>query len=251
MQEIFRQLTPRARVLDLGSRFGSFDASAHPGRTYRVDIEMAGEGVEADAARLPFRDRAFDAVISNHSLEHFTDLTGVLNEIKRVLTPEGALFVAVPDATTFTDVVYRFFASGGGHVNAFRSAEVVISIVVERTGLEFRGMRTLYTSLSFLHPEHRKGSWAIRMLPLALTGEWTLRWALRLFRWTDRRFGTRLGVYGWAFYFGNVREQLETTPWKNVCVRCGSAHPTASLVVRRGCFRCPDCGTTNFFTRDA
>jgi ubiquinone/menaquinone biosynthesis C-methylase UbiE len=39
--------------------------------------------VQGDAARLPFADKTFAAVISNHSLEHFDDLAGALREIGR------------------------------------------------------------------------------------------------------------------------------------------------------------------------
>ena len=62
-------------VLDLGSRFGSFDPRGRPFSTVRVDLDplTGGSGAclaRADAARLPFCDKCFAAVISNHSLEH-------------------------------------------------------------------------------------------------------------------------------------------------------------------------------------
>ncbi|MCP5110239.1 MAG: hypothetical protein GY953_05335, partial [bacterium] len=121
-----------------------------------------------------------------------------------------------------------------------------------------RGIRTLFTSLSFLHPESRKGSRAGRMLPLMLTGEWTLRWAMGLSRWLDRRFGTRTSVYGWALYFGEVGEAIDPVPWTNVCVRCGSGHSSTALksrgAIRQGRwldrFRCLECDTWNFYTED-
>ena len=263
MREIFRHLTVAARVLDLGARHGSFDAAAHPGRTYRVDLDRPvlpadGGNVQADAARLPFGDSSFDAVVSNHSMEHFSNLPAALAEVRRVLHPSGALFVAVPDAGALTDRIYRFFASGGGHLNAFRSADEVAASIGRETGLELRGTRTLFTSLSFLHPESRKGSRAGRMLPLRLTGEWTLRWAMGLFRWLDRRLGSRTSVYGWAFYFGEVEETIDPAPWTNVCVRCGSGHSSAMLkargAIRQGWwldrFRCLECDTWNFYTED-
>lgn len=88
----------------------------------RVDAEAAPRlSVLADAAALPFASASFDAVVANHSLEHFADLDGALGEIGRVLAPAGALYIAVPDATTFTDRLYRWLARGGGHVNRFSS----------------------------------------------------------------------------------------------------------------------------------
>jgi SAM-dependent methyltransferase len=77
--------------------------------------------VQGDALHLPFPDSTFTAVISNHSLEHFDHLEGALHEIGRVVRPQGALFVSVPDASTFCDRLYRWLAKGSGHVNAFTS----------------------------------------------------------------------------------------------------------------------------------
>lgn len=61
---------------DMGCRSGSFDASAFPFTTVRLDLEAGGSSnfVRADAAALPFGDDSFDAVISNHSLEHLSKL---------------------------------------------------------------------------------------------------------------------------------------------------------------------------------
>ena len=125
MHEILARVPPDGYVLDLGSREGSFDRAAYPFRTVRVDLDHAsGSDVQADAAHLPFPSHCFDAVVSNHSLEHFADLDRALSEIGRVLARPGALFIAVPDASTFTDRLYRWLAKGGGHLNAFTSARV-------------------------------------------------------------------------------------------------------------------------------
>ena len=47
--------------------------------------------MQADAAHLPFATASFDAVISNHSLEHFAQLDAALVEIGRVLKRPGKL----------------------------------------------------------------------------------------------------------------------------------------------------------------
>lgn len=263
MHEILHSLPHHGRVLDLGARGGSFDAEAYPVTTFRLDIERPAPApntirVQADAARLPFRSNSFQAVISNHSLEHFQDLPAALGEIGRILADGGALFIAVPDAASITDRIYRFLARGGGHLNRFHSPEQVAGLVSGHTGLPCRGRRTLLTSLSFLHPANRKGKRARRLVLLLGAGERTLRWATWLFRRVDRLLGTRLSIYGWALYFGAISEPIDATPWTNVCVRCGSGHPSERLAssgaLRRrrwlDRYRCPDCGTWNLFTSD-
>src|SRR5258705_13924589 len=105
MHEILRNLGVGSLVLDLGCAEGSFPQEATSATVVRVDREAPRDRsdrprfVQSDAAHLPFTDRSFDAVISNHSLEHFDDLDGSLREIGRVISPSGSLFVAVPDAS--------------------------------------------------------------------------------------------------------------------------------------------------------
>jgi ubiquinone/menaquinone biosynthesis C-methylase UbiE len=112
VHEVLASLGRGQRVLDIGSGAGSFDAPEGRFITIRADLDRpsapAANFTQADAAHLPFPPNAFDAVISNHSLEHFDDLAGALAEIARVVKPDGALYVAVPDASTFRDRLYRW-----------------------------------------------------------------------------------------------------------------------------------------------
>ena len=108
MHEILRSLTASEHVLDLGCDQRSFDAGSTAARVVRLDREIHFRDkeeliVQGDALHLPFPDSTFAAVISNHSLEHFEDFHGALREIARVVSPQGALFVSVPDASTFCD----------------------------------------------------------------------------------------------------------------------------------------------------
>ena len=48
-----------------------------------------------DAARLPFADSSFDAVLCQQGLQFFTDRRGAVQEFRRVLSPSGKVAVAV------------------------------------------------------------------------------------------------------------------------------------------------------------
>jgi len=260
MHEYLRKLGPDARVLDLGCQHGSFAVSATQARVVRVDLShsdvVAGNFVCSDAAALPFSGGCFDLIVANHSLEHFPDLDGVLREMAVVVKPGGALFVSVPDASTLTDIVYRWLGDGGGHVNPFTDATHLSDRISSATGLPLRSTRVLHSGLSFLN---RKNCSRMPRRTLLIGGgyEFTLQIATYLFRWSDRLLGTRLSVYGWAFCFG-PEVAGEETPQANVCVRCGSGHSAAWLVesglVRRFLlwrrYRCPGCSTWNLFTRE-
>lgn len=93
------------RVLDAACGPGIVTAalSARGMRAVGIDLtaEMiaearaaeAGSFVRGDAARLPFGDRTFDAVVSRNALHHMTEPGVVLREMVRVLRPGGRLVV--------------------------------------------------------------------------------------------------------------------------------------------------------------
>ncbi len=249
-------------MLDIGSNAGSFDGSIGPFIAIRADLDRpsipALNFAQADAARLPFLDHSFDAVISNHSLEHFHDLTASLSEIGRVLKPTGALYVAVPDASTFCDRLYRWLARGGGHVNPFTSAQALADTIQRATRLPHVQTRTLYSSLSYLNRRNFRARGPRRLLLVGGGTEISLHLFSYFSRLSDRLFGTRLSIYGWALYFGSFAVRVEAEAWTNVCIRCGSGSQSEWLrhlnLVRKRfllpVYRCPNCGTTNLFSED-
>jgi SAM-dependent methyltransferase len=264
MIDLIEKLPPGARVLDLGARGGSFTTERADVAVVRLDLEMpagnrGGFYMVADAARMPFAGGAFDLIISNHSLEHFTELEKTVREMGRVLRAGGGLYIAVPDATTLTDRIYRWLARGGGHVNAFRHPGDVIELVERLAGLEHHGTRVLYSSLSFLNARNFVTRPPRKIVLFACGHEGSLAVFTWTLRWMDRHFGTRLSHYGWSFYFGNIALPVGSEDWVNVCVRCGAGHSQAFLrkagAVGRGVgsvetWRCPGCGGFNLLTRD-
>lgn len=261
MDEILRHLPAGARVLDLGSKTGSFPGEACPGAVVvRLDCDPlvaspGAEFVQADAACLPFRTASFNAVIANHSLEHIVELAAALAELGRVIKPGGALYVSAPDSSTFSDRLYRWVFRGGGHVNPFVSPSELSDSIARATGLPHVATRELVSSFGFLDRSHFPPRFPRRLLLVCNGNRGFLRALSYVTRVLDRVFRTRLSRYGWAMYFGAIREPIDTAVRTNVCGVCGGAAP-AGWLTRHGCVRrwtstCPICGAPNFFTPDA
>ena len=245
MHEILRNLPCGARVLDLGCRDGSFSVNDYPDlRVVRLDMEPPPGGVQADAGRLPFPDGCFDSVIANHSLEHMLALEEVIHEIRRVIRKGGSLFVSVPDASTFSDRLYRWIYHGGGHVNPFRDAGDLAARITAATGLRLMATRTLHASFLYLGRHHFRPRPPRRMWLFA-NGDERVIVALS---YLARVFG--FSRYGWAFWFGNIGEPVDTRASKNVCIRCGTGCAAELLRPEGGCYVCAACGARNLFTRD-
>lgn len=262
MIDILKTIPTSGRILDLGCAAGSFAPESLAAMTVRCDIERLLPGshfqaVQGDAAALPFNSAVFDAVVCNHSLEHFRRLRESLKEIGRVLKPGGFLFLSVPDAGTVTDRIYRSLAGGGGHVNQFRCAGDLVALVRQESALPHIATKTLCTSFSFMNRKNPHSPFPKRMI-FFLGGAEKFLVAMNLaLRLLDRCFKLRTSVYGWALYFGRAEKPISNCPNLNVCVRCGQGHPSkwlASIGAVWGRFlpsyRCPACGTHNFFVRD-
>jgi SAM-dependent methyltransferase len=264
VHEILAALPSSSRVLDLGSGSGSFDSQAFPGLTvFHADIEVPRKTplnfVACMASAMPFANRSFDAVILNHSFEHFMDLQQCVLEIARVLATTGLLYIAVPDASTITDRVYRWLGRGGGHINPFTDEAVIPDMITAATGLRHAGTRVLCTSLCFLNRRNFVSKPPLRLLLFGNGQEHFVRVATFSLRCLDKWFGWRTSVYGWAFYFGDLDRFPDATVWSNVCIRCGSGHPSALLKSIGGLhhrrflpamYWCPACATRNYFTED-
>jgi SAM-dependent methyltransferase len=265
MHEILDHLPRNATVLDLGCGEGSFDAGAYGFRTVRVDMGVPGIAggmfVQADATRLPFRSRTFDAVILNHCIEHFARLKPSLQEIGRVLKADGAVFASVPDAWTLTDRVYRkVFRNAGGHVNLFASRPDLEEMLAWYFGVELVATRTLHSGFTFLNRKNIRRNRSVRaQVRFGGFPEPVLAALTAILRFIDRSFGTRLSVYGWAFYFGRVPEAVSSAPMWNVCVRCGCSRSLAEIAKTQGRepkgnlirYVCVKCGAGNFALSDA
>ena len=89
---LMTQLPPDALILNLGS--GPHRISP---RMVNVDLyPFKTVDVVADITNLPFADESVDGVICKATLEHVRDPEQVIAEIRRILRPNGLVFIVVP-----------------------------------------------------------------------------------------------------------------------------------------------------------
>jgi len=109
-----KRLRPGLRVLEIGCSAGYFSQRMYDRgvEVFGIDLNTALVGhaarsvpaarfCGAEANRLPFAARSFDAVVMLEVIEHVGDERPVFAEIQRVLKPSGQLYLSTPHAGLF------------------------------------------------------------------------------------------------------------------------------------------------------
>jgi SAM-dependent methyltransferase len=107
------------KVLDVacGAGYGSALLARHATRVVGADIAAEAiahareryaavpnlEFCAADCAALPFPDASFNAVVSFETIEHIRAQESFLDEVRRVLDPEGLFIVSSPNKLEYSD----------------------------------------------------------------------------------------------------------------------------------------------------
>lgn len=102
VRNYFRAVYPNIRILDVGCGEGVM-VEEYSKKGYDitgVDLNYGSKHViRGDARSLPFKDGRFDIVLALDVLEHvdYNDQHKVLEEMKRVLKPNGKALISVPN----------------------------------------------------------------------------------------------------------------------------------------------------------
>jgi len=257
-------------VLDLGCGRGSFRYERCRGRIVAIDVSLPDRAssltriayIEADSSAIPLRDASVDVAVSHHSLEHFPDYKKTLTEIRRILSPRGWLWIAVPNGYGFDDALYRRIFAGGGHVNRF-DYQTLVGEVERLTETHLLRACDLFSSFIYLKKPDAKA-------PSEVTGRagfldeipagfltFSVLALNTVTRLIDKFSGTRLSQYGWGFVFARQPMPVDVIPsYFNVCRECGSGFFAKFLksrsrlnVLGLGLYRCPNCGERNILVQ--
>jgi 2-polyprenyl-3-methyl-5-hydroxy-6-metoxy-1,4-benzoquinol methylase len=92
-----------------GARVFGFDREASQLKDAVEYLRSGNNLCLADAVHMPFSSGIFDVVVSMHVLEHVESEKGMMDEIRRVLKPDGVLLISVPNDLSFGVLPYRPF----------------------------------------------------------------------------------------------------------------------------------------------
>lgn len=232
--ELLAALPAGGRILDCGCGAGTFDYAAFP----HLRIDALDEFVapaapfpahvryqQARAEALPYPDAAFDLVIANFVMEHVADFPAALREVARVVRAGGHFYMAVPNARSFEDALYRGLYRGGGHLQR-HTFESLIAAVYRATPLKLTAYAEWPAGFTFL--QDREG---LRALVAIISDA------------CEEALGVDIST-GSNYLFVFRRER--GIGWRSIARVCGyCGHPASAEGTGDGAWRCPACGKVN------
>lgn len=129
----------------------SSEAIAHATHAYSKQTNL--KFFAASCTNLPFADNSFEVVVSFETIEHIVEHVAFLNEIKRVLTPDGLLIISSPNKAEYSDA--RHFENEF-HVKELYRDELAMLISTRFPYVRWHLQRNGFYSL--ITPEHDAGA---------------------------------------------------------------------------------------------
>jgi len=167
---LVRSLLPKRRarkLLEVGYGSGVFlpELAQHADALYGADIHerpaevtavLAKAGVRAElvtapAEALPFPDETFDVVVAVSTFEFVVDARRAINELGRVLTPEGRIIVVTPGQSKLLDIALRVFTGESAEKDFGDRRKLVVPTLTS----EMRHERSAYFPMPFPLPVYR------------------------------------------------------------------------------------------------
>jgi 2-polyprenyl-3-methyl-5-hydroxy-6-metoxy-1,4-benzoquinol methylase len=145
---------PYERLLEVAYGSGIFQPSLAPlCRTlYGVDLHRHGavvqgtlakarttaELITGDATKMPYGDASFDCVVNVSMLEHLKDPGSAINEMLRVLKPDGQLVLGFPCRNPAMDAFFRLLGFDPGKIHPSSHHDILDALSARRPQFTLR-----------------------------------------------------------------------------------------------------------------
>ncbi|ACF14472.1 Methyltransferase type 11 [Chloroherpeton thalassium ATCC 35110] len=131
------KLAKGKKVLDVGCNMGYGSKLISETAKQVTGVDVSEKAIEAaksqygggnmafqciDGKRLPFANNVFDMIVNFQVIEHIVDYDAYLNELKRVLSPDGFVLFTTPNASMRLDPGMKPWNKF--HVREFKSDEL-------------------------------------------------------------------------------------------------------------------------------
>jgi 2-polyprenyl-3-methyl-5-hydroxy-6-metoxy-1,4-benzoquinol methylase len=144
------------RVLDIGSGTGAFlntmnkagwdVTGVEPDETARENAKkLYGLSLQPPQELFNLPTQSFDAITMWHVLEHVHELHEYMDQLKKLLKPNGCIFIAVPNYTSYDEKVYKeFWAAYDVPRHLYHFSPKSITQLLLQHGLQLKDIKPMW-----------------------------------------------------------------------------------------------------------
>lgn len=170
---IISNTKPQGAVLDVGAGIGAFLSvmkekgwsvkGIEPDGVARKNAsELFGLMLDEPTQLFALEDRSYDAITLWHVLEHVHRLQEYVAQLKKLLKPDGKLFIAVPNYTSGDAAAYRsFWAAYDVPRHLYHFTPQAMEMLMRKHGLKVLAKKPMWFDsfyVSLLSSKYRHGS---------------------------------------------------------------------------------------------
>jgi 2-polyprenyl-3-methyl-5-hydroxy-6-metoxy-1,4-benzoquinol methylase len=159
-------------ILDVGCGTGAFlhtmrnakwnITGLEPDETARAKaLELYGLKLEKTEEFYRLPEQTFDAITMWHVLEHVHELHKYIDQLKRLLKPDGKLFIAVPNYTSYDAQLYKeFWAAYDVPRHLYHFSPKSMQILLKKHGMNVEKMLPMWYDsvyVSMLSEQYKTG----------------------------------------------------------------------------------------------
>jgi SAM-dependent methyltransferase len=84
-----------------------------------IEKKLIFHNLDLEKGKLPFQSSFFDLIVSVHVIEYLDNIADIKNEIKRVIKPEGNIYIETTNWTTQFIIPFTFYKEKGDIFNFY------------------------------------------------------------------------------------------------------------------------------------
>jgi len=144
---LINELNAKGNLLDIGAGTGDFLIAANKDGWNITGIEPSEKaksiaikkGVQFVENTNVLQSNSFDVITMWHVLEHVPDVQKQIQELERLLKPNGSILIAVPNFNSFDAKYYgKFWAAFDAPRHLWHFSKTAIKVLFEREGLQLK-----------------------------------------------------------------------------------------------------------------
>ena len=181
----------KGNLLDIGAGTGDFLFTAKQNGWETIGVEPSekakgiaiGKGIKFSDSTQDLESHSFDVITMWHVLEHIPNLEIQINELKRLVKPNGTIIIAVPNFKSYDAKYYgKFWAAFDVPIHFWHFSKTAIQLLFQKENIKLEKVLPMKFDsfyVSLLSEKYKKGKMNfVKAIWIGLVSNWKAKSSL-------------------------------------------------------------------------